>query len=77
MFCYQSGRVSADIQEIWKQIRILQRRAPDDTSWGCEEIWTKLTLWLPSWTWLKHLFVTVPTIIAMCVLAYLLQLVML
>lgn len=34
-----------DIQEIWKQTQILQHTAPDNTSWGPEEIWTKVTSW--------------------------------
>lgn len=61
-----------NIREIWKQTQILQHTAPEDISWGSEEIWTKLISWLPSWTWLKHLFLTVATIIAICVLGCLL-----
>lgn len=41
------------------QSKILHHTAPDDTSCGSEEIRTKLSSWLSSWTWLKHLFITV------------------
>ncbi|KAF1436292.1 Syncytin-2, partial [Pygoscelis papua] len=39
----QSGRVSTDLQVIWEQTKILHQVTKDDTSWGFEEIWNKLT----------------------------------
>lgn len=56
VFIDQSGRVSMDVQEIRKQTQILQRTAQDATSWGSEEIWTKIPSWVPSWTWLNIVY---------------------
>ncbi|NWR61325.1 ERVV2 protein, partial [Bucorvus abyssinicus] len=54
----QSNRVNIDLEEIWQQVKTLHEVTKDDTSWGFEEIWYKLTSWLPNFAWLKHLFVT-------------------
>ncbi|NXK83921.1 ERVV2 protein, partial [Amazona guildingii] len=51
----QSGRIETDLKEIWKQTRIFHEVAKDDTSWGFEEIWKKLTSWLPNLSWLRQL----------------------
>ncbi|NWR56988.1 ERVV1 protein, partial [Bucorvus abyssinicus] len=55
----QSNHVNTDLEEIWKQVKILHEVMKDDTSWGFEEIWNKLTSWLPNFTGLKHVVVTV------------------
>ncbi|NWS49542.1 ERVV2 protein, partial [Probosciger aterrimus] len=53
----QSGRIETNLEEIWKQVRVLHEMAKDDTSWGFKEIWKKLTSWLPNLSWLRQLFV--------------------
>ncbi|KAF1485859.1 Syncytin-2, partial [Megadyptes antipodes antipodes] len=39
----QSGRVSTDLQVIWDQTKILHQVTQDNTSWGFEEVWNRLT----------------------------------
>ncbi|XP_040460627.1 syncytin-B-like [Falco naumanni] len=56
MYIDQSGKVSTDLEEIWKQTRVLHEIAKDDLSWDFKKIWNKLTLWLPNLGWLKHTF---------------------
>ncbi|XP_075302620.1 endogenous retrovirus group PABLB member 1 Env polyprotein-like [Opisthocomus hoazin] len=63
MYVNQSGRISTDLEEIWKQTKILHEVTKDDTSWGFSEIWEKLTSWLPNLGWLRQLFVTMVLII--------------
>jgi len=65
----QSGRVSTDLEEIWKQTRILHEVVKDDTSCGFEEMWNKLTSWLPNSSCLKNLFFLALVIVGVCVLA--------
>ncbi|NXE30467.1 ERVV2 protein, partial [Ardeotis kori] len=52
----QSGRISPDLKEIWEQTKILREVTKDDTSCGFEEVWNKLTSWLPNLAWVKQLF---------------------
>lgn len=54
----QEGRVTTDLEGIWEQTKQLHKVTKDDTSWGFQEVWEKLTSWLPNMNWLKHLFVT-------------------
>ena len=49
----QSGRISTHLAEIWKQTKILHQVTKDNTSWAFEDLWHKLTSWLPNWIWLK------------------------
>ncbi|NXD72287.1 ERVV2 protein, partial [Eolophus roseicapillus] len=65
----QSGRITADLKEMWKQVKIFHEVAQDDTSWGFEEIWEKLT-WVPNLSWLRQLFLTVLVIIGMVLITY-------
>uniref|UniRef100_A0A8B9FUU2 Envelope glycoprotein n=1 Tax=Amazona collaria TaxID=241587 RepID=A0A8B9FUU2_9PSIT len=58
MYIDQSGRISTDLEEIWKQTRILHEVTKDDVSWGFMDLWNKLTSWLPNLQWLKHIFAT-------------------
>ena len=53
----QSGRISTDLEEICKQTKILHEVTRDDFSWSFEEIWNKITSWLPNMQWLKQVFV--------------------
>lgn len=70
----QTGRITTDLEETWKQTQQIHRVAMDDTSWGFEEIWDKLTSWLPRLKWLKQMFVIITLIIIVsitaCVLLY-------
>lgn len=59
----QNGRISTDLEEIWKQIRVLHEVTKDDTSWGFTDIWNKLTSWLPNLQWLKEIFMTIVMIL--------------
>ncbi|XP_040977549.1 endogenous retroviral envelope protein HEMO-like [Aquila chrysaetos chrysaetos] len=59
MYIDQSGRISTDLEEIWKQTKILHEITKDDLSWGFKELWDKLTSWLPNFGWLKHVFIMV------------------
>uniref|UniRef100_A0A8B9NB51 ERVV2 protein n=1 Tax=Accipiter nisus TaxID=211598 RepID=A0A8B9NB51_9AVES len=65
----QSGRISTDLAEIWKQTKFLHQVTKDNMSWGFEELWHKLTSWLPNWTWLKNLFIIAIIVICVCILA--------
>ncbi|NXJ86491.1 ERVV2 protein, partial [Trogon melanurus] len=51
----QSGRIEDDIENIWERTKSLHEITKDNTSWGFEELWHKLTSWLPNFTWLKQL----------------------
>ncbi|NXG44216.1 ERVV2 protein, partial [Psilopogon haemacephalus] len=61
----QSGQIETDIQKLWEQGRILHEVAKDNTSWGFQGLWDKLTFWLPNFGWLKQLFACVLILIAM------------
>ena len=50
----QSGRVSTDLEEIWKQTKVLHEVSEDDVSWDFGNVWTTLTSWLPNVQWLKQ-----------------------
>jgi len=39
----QRGRISTDLNEIWKQTRLLHEVQKDDTSFGFAETWKWLT----------------------------------
>ena len=58
-----------DLEGIWKQSKILHEVTKDDTSVGFEEIWNKLTSWLPDLSWLKRIFVAFIMIIVICIFA--------
>jgi len=58
-----------DLEEIWKQTKILHEVTKDNSSRGLEEVWNKLTSWLPNLSWLKGLFFFVFVITCVCVLA--------
>ncbi|NWH26980.1 ERVV2 protein, partial [Grus americana] len=53
MYIDQNGTISTEIR---RQSEVLHKITKDDTSWGFEEIWHKLTSWLPNLTWLRQLF---------------------
>ena len=65
MYVDQSGRISTDLEEIWKQTKILHEITKDDTSWGFQELWDKLTSWLPNLKWLKQVFIAFIILIAL------------
>lgn len=65
----QSSRISMHLAEIWEHTKILHEVTKDNTSWGFEDLWHKLTSWLPHWTWLKNLFVIIIVLISVCILA--------
>ncbi|NXL68843.1 ERVV2 protein, partial [Chordeiles acutipennis] len=64
-----TGRVTSDLQTIWKKTKILHQVAQDNTSWGFHELWDKLTSWLPNLIWLKQLLATlIGIVLFFCVL---------
>uniref|UniRef100_A0A663N0B8 Envelope protein n=1 Tax=Athene cunicularia TaxID=194338 RepID=A0A663N0B8_ATHCN len=50
----QNSRVETDLQ----QTRFLHLVTLDDTSWGFQDLWERLTSWLPNFKWLKQLLLT-------------------
>lgn len=64
MYIDQSGRVSTDLEEIWKQTRVLHEIGKDNLSWSFGEIWNKLTSWLPNFQWLKQVFIVLMVLLA-------------
>ncbi|XP_055556315.1 syncytin-1-like [Falco cherrug] len=64
----QSGRVSTDLEEIWKQTKVLHEISEDDVSWGFENLWTTLTSWLPKVQWLKQVLAAIVLLIVLIVL---------
>ena len=44
----ETGKINVDLGIILQQLDILQEIQKDDTSLGFEEIWNKLTSWLPN-----------------------------
>ena len=65
MYVDQSGRISIDLEEIWKQTRVLHEISKDDLSWSFSEIWNKLTSWLPNFQWLKQVFIALITLVVL------------
>lgn len=65
MYVDQSGRISTDLEEIWKQTRILHEISKDDLSWSFSELWTKLTSWLPNFQWLKQVFIALIVLVVL------------
>lgn len=59
----QSGRISTDLQDIWQQTQVLHEVTKDDTTWGFQELWEKLTAWLPNLQWLKQAFIIIVAIV--------------
>ncbi|XP_040977079.1 LOW QUALITY PROTEIN: syncytin-2-like [Aquila chrysaetos chrysaetos] len=68
MYIDQSGRISTDLEEIKKQTAVLHEVTRDDLTWGFEEMWNKLTSWLPNFGWLKQIFVMIIVLLALGVL---------
>ncbi|NXV83033.1 ERVV2 protein, partial [Atlantisia rogersi] len=51
----QEKEIETDLNNMWKQTKILHQVAQDDdTSWGFNELWNKLTAWLPNFACLKQ-----------------------
>uniref|UniRef100_A0A8B9T1U2 ERVV2 protein n=1 Tax=Anas platyrhynchos TaxID=8839 RepID=A0A8B9T1U2_ANAPL len=65
MYVDQSGRISTDLEEIWKQTRVLHEISKDDLSWSFSEIWNKLTAWLPNFQWLEQVFIALITLVVL------------
>uniref|UniRef100_A0A8B9UZ12 Envelope protein syncytin-Car1 n=1 Tax=Anas zonorhyncha TaxID=75864 RepID=A0A8B9UZ12_9AVES len=65
MYVDQSGRISTDLEEIWKQTRVLHEISKDDLSWSFSEIWNKLTSWLPNFQWLEQVFIALITLVVL------------
>ena len=64
----ETGRINTDMSIIKHQIGILHEVQKDDTSLGFEEIWSKLTSWLPDCgMWLKQLFALILGIVIMII----------
>lgn len=72
MYIDQSGRIATDLAEIWDQTKILHEVTKDDTTWGFQEVWEKLTSWLPNLRWLKQAFTMIIGIIILVLLVYIL-----
>ncbi|NXT17051.1 ERVV2 protein, partial [Prunella fulvescens] len=68
MYINQSGRIATDLNEIWEQTKILHEVTKDDTTWGFQEVWEKLTSWLPNLRWLKQAFIAVVGIVILVML---------
>ncbi|NXL68859.1 ERVV2 protein, partial [Chordeiles acutipennis] len=69
-----NGKVTGDLQTIWKKTKILHQVAQDNTSWGFHESWDKLTSWLPNLIWLKQLLAALIGIILLfCVLSVMMK----
>ncbi|XP_074723318.1 endogenous retrovirus group PABLB member 1 Env polyprotein-like [Strix uralensis] len=68
MYIDLSGQIATDLDEIWRQSKILHEITKDDTSWGFQELWEKLTAWLPNLKWLKQIFVTILIVIGLGIL---------
>ncbi|NXY81586.1 ERVV2 protein, partial [Alcedo cyanopectus] len=68
VYVNQESRIENDLEEIWKQSKTLHSVAQDDTSWGFQELWKKLTSWLPDFGWLKHLFILLITLVLLGVI---------
>ncbi|XP_071412245.1 syncytin-A-like [Pithys albifrons albifrons] len=66
----QSGRIEKDLAAIRKQTKILHQVTLDNVSLGLDDVFHKLTSWLPNWTWMKQLFLVVIYIISVCIIAY-------
>ncbi|NXF10194.1 ERVV2 protein, partial [Smithornis capensis] len=69
--CYtyidQNQAVNTDLQSIWNQMKILHQVTQDNTSWGFQELWDKLTSWLPNLAWLKQLFMAIVIVLGIVV----------
>ena len=56
----QNKRITTDLKEIWKQMRILHEIQKDNTSLGFKETWRWLTSWfLDLSLWVKKWIITV------------------
>ncbi|NWV18063.1 ERVV2 protein, partial [Origma solitaria] len=67
-------QIETDLQTILRKTQILHEITLDDISWGFQDVWKKLTTWLPNLSWFKQLFVIVTCIIALlftvCISSY-------
>ncbi|XP_068062062.1 syncytin-2-like [Anomalospiza imberbis] len=70
MYVDQSGRIATDLDEIWRQTKILHEVTKDDLTWNFQKIWEKLTSWLPNLQWLKQAFVAVLGIIVLLIVIW-------
>ncbi|NXS64799.1 ERVV2 protein, partial [Pandion haliaetus] len=61
----ESSKIETDIQDIWNRAKVLHQVTQDDASLGFTELWEKLTSWLPDFTWLKQLFVSIIMLIVL------------
>ena len=67
----QSGRISTDLNEIWKQTEILHGVQKDDTSFGFEETWKWLTSWFPDVSsWVKKCLTILGMVLVVFVCVY-------
>lgn len=56
MYVNEAGGIETDLKNIWEKTKILYKVVQDDTSW-IQELWNKLTSWLPNFFWLKQLLI--------------------
>ncbi|NXN91335.1 ERVV2 protein, partial [Rhinopomastus cyanomelas] len=57
----ESSKIEADIQKMWEQAKLFHQVAQVKTKWGFQELWGKLTSWLPNFGWIKQIFVLILT----------------
>nr|XP_047912644.1 uncharacterized protein LOC125181739 [Anser cygnoides] len=52
----ESREIEINIQKIWEDAKGLHQVSRDGATCGLQELWDKLTSWLPNFAWLKQLF---------------------
>ncbi|NXS70908.1 ERVV2 protein, partial [Pandion haliaetus] len=55
-------QIEADLNALWEKTQVFHEVSLDDTSMEFQDLWDKLTSWLPNLRWLKQLLVGLITL---------------
>ncbi|NWR81016.1 ERVV2 protein, partial [Centropus unirufus] len=68
VYVSREKQIETDLDEIWKQTKVLHTLTQDDASWGFTNMWEKLTSRLPNLNWLRQLFATIIGILVLVIM---------
>ncbi|NWR81149.1 ERVV2 protein, partial [Centropus unirufus] len=68
VYISQERQIETDLDEIWKQTKVLHTLTQDDASRGFTKMWEKLTSRLPNLNCLRQLFATIIAILVLAII---------